>query len=237
MLHAGARGHGREEAPCGLLSAGHRTGNDVARGDTGLVVEGRVRLVINGDRRAVERQSREHAAAARVGVDLSLEGRIRGGRGLTSHRSRGDRGIGAEGHLAAVDALHALGRGEHQDDVGRLHAPLPAEASAGHRDEHRVGEVAFLVPQDQHTVATAAAGEERDLGHVGEHGDTVGTFEQAIRYRLVARGAQLLEDLARHQQAALFARLRLRAGGGDREHDTGEQTENTGAGAHVEIPS
>ncbi len=99
---------------------------------------------------------------------------------------------------------------------------MPAEAAPGHGDEHRVGEAPLLVAHHQHAVATASAGEERDLGQVRNDRDAVSALEQAIGNRLVPRCAQLFQNLTRGQEAPLLARLRVRTRARPGQDDSGE---------------
>src|SRR6516162_325449 len=170
----------------------------------------------------------------RVRVDLRPEGDIGGGRGLPSDGPGGDRRIGAEGHLAAVDALDPPGGREHQDDVGELYAPLPAEAAASHGDEHRVREATLLVTHDQRAVTAATAEEESRLGQVGKYRDPIGSLEQPIGNPPVAGGGQVLEHLAGEEQATLLACLGMGGGGGGGECESSEKRNDRSAHVHGE---
>src|SRR5204863_10223428 len=111
--------------------------------------------------------------------------------------------------------------GKPEEYAGVWGDPLPAEAAAGHGDEHRVGEATLLVAHHQHAVATAPAGKERDLGEVGNDRNAVSALQQAIGNRLVARCAQLFQNLTRGQEAPLLARLRVSTRAGPGQDDTG----------------
>ena len=74
-----------------------------------------------------------------------------------------------------------------------------------------------------HAVSPASAGEESHLGEIRKHRDTVGALEQAVRDCLVALAAQIVQDLARVEQAPLFTcRLGVN-GGGHGECDDSQQ--------------
>jgi hypothetical protein len=218
---------------CAVVIARHAAVEDIGSGHVELLIEVLVGIIVDGDDGAIERKAREHAAAAGVGIDLGLEVRIGRCRGIAAHGTCGHRGIATEGDLATADALDALGRGEHQHDVGRLHAPLPAEAAAGHADEHRVGEASLAVAHHQHTASVAAAGEEGHLGEIRDDRNAVGALEQAIGNPLVRGAAQLLEHLAGDEKLALLARgLRGHGGGGAGEGEGPEQAREQVADGH-----
>ena len=56
----------------------------------------------------------------------------------------------------------------------------------------------------------AAAEDEGDLGHIGNHRDSVGMREQRIRQSLIRHGLDLLQHFGRGQQATFFARTGVR---------------------------
>src|SRR5262249_23618288 len=171
---------------------------------------------------------------ARVRVDLRPEAGVGGGGRLPSDRTCSHRGIGAEGYLAAVDALDALRCGEHQHDVGELHAPLPAEAAASHGDEHRVREAAVFVAHDEYAMSAAPAEEEGRLGHIGKHWDSISALEEAIRNPPVACGADVRQDLAGVEQTAFLACLGVDGGCRDGESERSQQRNDRTAYVHGE---
>jgi hypothetical protein len=83
-------------------------------------------------------------------------------------------------------------------------------------------------------VAAAPAGEERDLGEIGEDGDAVGALQQSVGDHLIARVAQLLQHLTGDEQTPFLARgLRLNGGGDAEQGESSQQRDERGAHAHV----
>src|SRR5581483_2546550 len=113
-----------------------------------------------------ERQSCEDATGVRVRVHPGVESLVGCRGGLTANRAGRHGDIGAEGQLAAGDALDALAGSEDQHQIRLLHAPLEAEAAARQGHENRAREVAACISHDEDTMTTLAAEEERNLGEL-----------------------------------------------------------------------
>src|SRR5690606_19689014 len=153
-----------------------------------------------------------------------------------SDRSGGDRCVGAEGQLPVGNAVDTLAGGEHQYQVRGLYAQLPPETAPAHADEHRIAEIAVLVPHDEHTPPVPAARDESDFRHVRYDGDAVGPIEKPVGNELVARRADLLEHLGGREQLSLLARLPVRLASAERQRDTCKQSQKCDATAHAAIP-
>src|ERR1035441_10996450 len=78
---------------------------DLRGGDLITVVEGVVRVAIEGDHGAIERHTREQTARAGIGIDLGVD--AGSSFALTSYGAGGHRGIGAQGEFAACEVLNA----------------------------------------------------------------------------------------------------------------------------------
>jgi hypothetical protein len=222
VTRAGA--DGRQEAARPVRVRRDRAVDDVRGRHTLLLVEARVAAGIDRQRRTVERDACEQAAGARVRVHLSGEARIRRHGGLTAHRARRHRRIGAERQLAVRDAFDAGASGEHQHDVGGLHPRLPAKVETTQTDENRICEASVLVAHHQHAFAVASSEKECSLGDVRQHGDAVRALQEPVWNELVSGGADLLQHLRRLEQATLFTRLRVSLSGTQCESGSREES-------------
>ena len=73
-----------------------------------------------------------------------------------------------------------LRRGEHQHDVGGLHADLPADVAAGDGDHDGIREPAVGVAHHHGAAAAAAADDGGDLHDVRDDGDAVGARHAGV---------------------------------------------------------
>ena len=190
---------------------------DVGRGDAGATVEHRVGVRVERQARSVDRDAEEQAPGAGVGIDFGAHPGVGAGVGGAADRAEGHVGVGTEGDLvAAHHALEAAGRGEHEHDVGRLHAGLEAEAAAAHRDHRRRAPRAVAAADEQDALAVVDAQDEAPLDHVGEDRDALGRAEHRRGDRLDLEAAELVEHLlGRNDRPEFF--------GGRRQGDLGRR--------------
>ena len=152
------------------------------RRDAALAVERRVRGLVDGDHAAVERDSAEQTARARIRIDFGIEVHV-GGRGALP----ADGPVATDASAPSVSLPPAMPstpvlvvntRMMSEDCAPAWKPQLPPVSETNTGLLH--GEVEF-VAHHQHAVAVAAAENESDLGDVGNHGDSVGAGEQRIR--------------------------------------------------------
>jgi hypothetical protein len=192
--------------------------------------------VIDRHRGAVERHAGEQAHGARIRIHLCGQSYVSRGGALPADRSRGHRGIRAERHLAADDALDALPGREHENHVRRLHADLEAEAAACQVDEDRIAPLAIILAHDEHAFAAPAADAETHLDNRGDHRDRMGSFEQPGRDALLRHHHQLGQNARCRLQARLLSRV---SDGRETEHagqqadcNPGNKTPRNGLSVH-----
>ena len=176
--------------------------------------------MIDGDIAATEGDTGKQPAAAGIGIDLGTETDIGTGVGTTADRPGGDRCIGAESHLLAIqDPLEAARRGEHEHDVSRLDTGLEADTPPAHRHHHRRAPAAIGIADAEHPLAVIDAENEAPFDHVGEDRDPLGSLEHRRGHRFHLEGEELVERLLgrEHRLRFLIPRPDLRRRRGERE--------------------
>jgi hypothetical protein len=123
---------------------------------------------------------------------------------LPADRACGHRGIRAQRHFAADDALDALARSEHQHHVGGLHAYLEAEAAAGEVDEYGVAPAAVVLADDHDAAASSRTDSQTHFDDAWNDRDRVRAFEQPRRNVLLGHGEQFGEHLRRCEQSRVL---------------------------------
>ena len=103
-----------------------------------------------------------------------------------------------------------LARGEHQHDVGGLHADLPADVAAGERHHDGIGELAVGITHDHGTAAAPSAHHRGHLDHVGNHGDAIGACHEFFGNGIVVLREQFFEHAGSFDQSGFFTRARER---------------------------
>ena len=192
----------------------------VAGGDIEAPVEERVGIVIDGDIAATEGDAGKQPAAAGIGIDLGTETDIGTGVSTAADRPGGDRRIGAEGHLLAIEnPLQATRRGEHEHDVRRLNTGLEADTPPAHRHHHRRAPAAVGIADTEHPLAVIDAKDEAPFDHVGEDRDPLGRLEHRRGHRFHLEGEKLVECLLGREDCLrfLFPRPDLRRRRGERK--------------------
>jgi hypothetical protein len=104
--------------------------------------------------------------------------------------------------LAARFSTPAAGL-EHQDDVRRLRADLPADAAPGQGNEARVAPAAALAHRDD-TLAPAATDHETGLDHARDHRNAVGIGQQFGRDGVLRYLAELMQHVGSGMQAIVL---------------------------------
>ena len=170
---------------------------DIGRRHPEPTIEHRVGVVVDREIGAAERHAHEQPTAAGIRIDLGAEFGVGSCIGLHAHGACRHRRIGTEGDLLPLqDTVEAAWGGEHEQDVGRLHAHLESDAAAPHRHHHRRAPCAVGIADVQNPLPVVDAEDESPFDHIGEDRHALGLLQHRRRERLAGIREELVERLA-----------------------------------------
>ena len=148
----------------------------------GRVVIHLIRIVIDLQRGAIERCADKSTPAFRIGPDprIHLCGCCR--TGLTTEGTGCRRSIGTEREGAVQQILYRLVRAKHQYDIGRLHACLKSNTSAGKRNKPRRTETTVGRFGQQNTHAVPNADNKSTFDHIRNNRNRLCFAKDLARY-------------------------------------------------------
>ena len=170
---------------------------DIGRRHPEPTVEHRVGVVVDREIGSAERHAHEQSTAAGIRIDLGTEFGVGSRIGLYAHGACRHRRIGTERDLLPLqDAVEAARGGEHEQDVGRLHAHLESDTAAPHRHHHWRAPCAVGITDVKHALPIVDTEDESALDHIGEDRHALGLLQHRRRERLAWIREELVERLA-----------------------------------------